>query len=88
MSTTASELVWLEGLFQELRVSVPLPIPLHWDNRATQHLAANPFFHERARHLHTDCHFLREKQQEGLLQTHHVSSSLQLVDPMTKALGE
>lgn len=33
-----------------------------------------------------DCHFIKEKIQQGIVQTHHVSSSEPQADIMTKAL--
>ncbi|KAK9741581.1 hypothetical protein RND81_03G115000 [Saponaria officinalis] len=88
MSYTAGEVVWLVGLLTDFRVHVPLPVTLHCDNRAAQHIAANPVFHERTKHLNVDCHYVREKIQEGLLSTAHVSSSQQLADILTKPLSQ
>lgn len=45
MSRTASKIVWLEGLIQDLQIRVPLPIYLYCDNTAAQHIAQNPVFH-------------------------------------------
>ncbi|XP_074301014.1 uncharacterized protein LOC141632361 [Silene latifolia] len=88
MSYTTSEFVWLVGLMRDLRVSIKLPIPLYCDNRAAQHIAQNPVFHKRTKHLNIDCHFVRDKQLEGFLYTQHVRTGLQLADIMTKALGK
>ncbi|GKG12281.1 hypothetical protein Tco_0346518 [Tanacetum coccineum] len=51
-------------------------------------LAANPCFHDRSKHVDIDCHFTREKVQDGFLQTAHIPSHLQLADIMTKALNK
>ncbi|KAL9245201.1 hypothetical protein vseg_018879 [Gypsophila vaccaria] len=87
MSYTTSEIVWMKQLLADLGVSIPLPIPLYYDNKAAQHIAQNPVFHERTKHLDIDCHFVRDKLQDGLVIPQHVRSSLQLADIMTKALG-
>ncbi|XP_074314475.1 secreted RxLR effector protein 161-like [Silene latifolia] len=87
MSYTTSELVWLDNLLQDFRIIVPKPIPLNCDNKAAQHISQNPVFHERTKHLSIDCHYVRDKQDEGFLITKHVRTGLQLADIMTKALG-
>lgn len=76
MSETASEVVWLASLLHDLKIPAPLPIPLHYDNRAAQHIAENPIFHNRTKHLDLDCHYVRDRLLEGFLQTHHLRSSL------------
>ena len=87
MSHTTSELTWIEGLLVELAVSVPQPISLYCDNRSAQHIAENEVFQERTKHLKMDCHYVRENVQSGFIQLHHVPTTLQLADLMTKPLG-
>ena len=81
------ELVWLERLLGELTESCKLPISVFCDSQATIHIAKNPVFHERTKHIEVDCHFVRNKLQEGLITLHHVSTSEQMFDILTKALS-
>ena len=88
MATTTCELVWLTYLLKDLHIPVQVPITLFCDNKAAQQIAANPCFHERTKHLDIDCHFTRDKVQDGFLQTAYIPTHLQLADIMTKALGQ
>ncbi|GKB53020.1 putative mitochondrial protein, partial [Tanacetum coccineum] len=61
MAFTTFEILWLSFLLKDLHIPVKLPITLLCDNKAAQHLTANPYFHERSKHLDMDCHFTGEK---------------------------
>lgn len=87
MFETTSELVWISRLLHDLQKPVQFPISLHCDNRAVQHIVENPVFDNRAKHLDLDCHYVQDKLLEGFLRTHHLRSSLQFADNMTKPLG-
>lgn len=87
MADTACEIVWMIGLFGDLGVVVPRPISLHCDNEAAAHIAANPVFHARTKHIEIDCHFVRDKVQEGMICMRDIRTKEQPADLLTKALG-
>ncbi|KAG5556472.1 hypothetical protein RHGRI_006920 [Rhododendron griersonianum] len=88
MSATCLELTWLRYILHDLKVIQENPAPLYCDNQAALHIAANPVFHERTKHIEIDCHIVREKLQAGLINPSYVPSRTQLADIFTKALGK
>jgi len=61
MASTASELIWLKSLLIDLGVFHPQPMFLCCDNQVAIHIASNPVFHERTKHIEVDCHYVREQ---------------------------
>ncbi|PKI63703.1 hypothetical protein CRG98_015893 [Punica granatum] len=87
MAATVSEVIWLRSLLSSLGVHSSRPTKLFCDNQAALHIAANPVFHERTKHIEIDCHFIRDHIRSNIITTTHVSTKHQPADIFTKALG-
>lgn len=81
MSSTAVEIVWLVGLFQEVGVSISQPLSLFSDSTSALQIDVN---HERTKHIDIDCHLMI---QDELLVTIYLPSIEQPTVILTKALG-
>ena len=65
MTQSVCEIIWLHQFLIEVDIKTLVPAKLWCDNQVTLHIASNPVFHERTKHIDIDCHFVREKIQFG-----------------------
>ncbi|XP_016207037.1 uncharacterized protein LOC107647480 [Arachis ipaensis] len=86
LASATCEAQWLFNLFTELKLPLTKSINLYCDNQSALHLAANPIFHERTKHIEVDYHITREKAQMGLTRLLPIKSEEQLADVLTKPL--
>ncbi|CAI0435697.1 unnamed protein product, partial [Linum tenue] len=87
LAQLSCEVQWLKALLEFYGISHPHPIKVYCDNQSAIHIAENPVFHERTKHIEVDCHVVRERLKSGLLNLHHVSTEFQLADIFTKGLS-
>jgi hypothetical protein len=89
MATAISEIVWLRLLLHELGCpSLNSPTKFFCDNQVAIHIASNPIFHERTKHIEVSCHYVRENVLNQTIETPYIRSAEQLADVFTKALSK
>ncbi|KAG7555929.1 hypothetical protein ISN44_As11g020140 [Arabidopsis suecica] len=87
MNEVTKELKWLKELLQDLGFDHREPMTIQCDSKPAIHISSNPVFHERTKHIERDCHFVRDEIIKGVVKPQHVSTTAQLADILTKALG-
>lgn len=58
LASATCELQWLQFLLDDLRLTCTKQSVLYCDNKSALHIASNPVFHERTKHLEIDCQYL------------------------------
>ncbi|CAL0329477.1 unnamed protein product [Lupinus luteus] len=87
LAMAACEAQWLLFLLRDLKIHHPKPITLFCDNNSAMHIAANPVFHERTKHIDVDCHVVRERLMSNVIHLLPIHTTLQLADIFTKSLS-
>jgi hypothetical protein len=86
MASIASELIWIDQLLMDMGIEIQSSMKIFCDNQATRHIASNPVFNKRTKHIEVGCHFVREKIQAKKIETPFMRSKDQVADIFTKEL--
>lgn len=87
MAAATSKLVWLNQLICDMKISCG-PMQMYCNNQVARLVASNPMFHEKSKHIETDCHLIRENVQAREIKTPFVRSQNNLTEIFTKALDK
>jgi hypothetical protein len=87
MAKSVCEIMWIYQLLTKVGLKALVPTKLWYDNQADFHIAFNLVVHEQTKQIEIDCHFIREKIQQGLISTGYMKTEEQLRDIFTKALN-
>jgi hypothetical protein len=85
-AAAAKDVVWMRRLLQDLGCDQAKPTLLFCDNRSAIKLVRNPQFHQRTKHIDVKFHFIRDLQDERVVDVVYVSTENQLADLFTKGL--
>jgi len=80
------DLIRLKYSLQEINFCDIQTMKMYCDNEVVVHIASNPVFHKRTKHIKVDCHFVREKLLTKETWTEFVGSNDQLTNVLTKCL--
>ena len=85
IAEAAKELVWLKNFMAELGIQQGDCV-LHCDNQSAVHLAKNPVFHSRTKHIQMRYHFIRELINDGTLDLRKILGTKNPADMLTKVV--
>ena len=85
LNMAAQEATWLQKLLGELKIPSK-PITLFEDNQGAIALAKNPVAHSRTKHIDIRFHFVREAQENGVIDIQYCPTEEMAADVLTKPI--
>jgi hypothetical protein len=80
------EAIWIQRLMEELG-HMQQKIVVYCDSQSALHIARNPAFHSRTKHIGVQYHFVREVVEEGSVDMQKIHTNDNLADAMTKPIN-
>jgi hypothetical protein len=80
------EAIWIQRLMEELGHSQQ-QIVVYCDSQSALHIARNPVFHSRTKHIDVQYHFVREVVEKGSVDMQKIHTKDNLADVMTKSIN-
>ncbi|GKF45671.1 ribonuclease H-like domain-containing protein, partial [Tanacetum coccineum] len=86
VANVAVETAWLCNLLHELHSPLSIATLVYCDNVSAIYMSANPFQHQRTKHIKIDIHFVRDMVTAGQVRVLHVPSRYLYASIFTKGL--
>ncbi|KAE8695627.1 Potassium transporter 10 [Hibiscus syriacus] len=83
VTEASKEMVWLQSFLEELGKKQENNV-LYWESQSVIHLAKNPSFHSRTKHIQLRYHFIRSLLEDGILKLEKISGAQNPADMLTK----
>lgn len=80
LAKAATELIWMKQLLGEIGFPISGSMNLRCDNQAAIHIASNPVFYERTKHIEIDCHYIKDTVKDNIICLRHISAKVQVAD--------
>ncbi|KAH9685636.1 Integrase catalytic domain-containing protein [Citrus sinensis] len=80
------EAIWIQRLLEEL-VHKQEKISVFCDSQSALHIAKNPAFHSRTKHIGVQYHFVREVVEDGSVDLQKIHTKENLSDVLTKPIN-
>lgn len=77
--------IWLRNLLGELKQQGNELLELYCDNKTAISIIHNPVYHDRTKHVGINCHFIKEKIEDGMGSMICVLTLSQIVDIFIKS---
>ena len=85
VTEASKEMVWLQSFLEELGKKQEDNV-LYCDSQSAIHLAKNPFFHSRTKHIQLRYHFIRSLLEDGILKLEKISGAQNPANMLTKTV--
>ncbi|KAH9794218.1 hypothetical protein KPL71_004820 [Citrus sinensis] len=80
------EAIWIQRLLEELGYKQE-KISVYCDSQSALHIARNPTFHSRTKHIGVQYHFVREVVEDGSVDLQKIHTKENLADVLTKPIN-
>ena len=86
LSAATQEVVWLNRLLSDIKVTPQMPVVIKEDNQGTIAVARNPISHNRTKHIDIKFYYVCEALEDGIIDLIYCSTEQMAADILTKPL--